>query len=58
MKNPLKYWKLKKILSKSFPNKKIVITDNKGIIPGRNHFEHKWKGKNVIGYICGGHEPR
>ncbi len=29
MKNPLKYWKLKKILSKSFPNKKIVITDNK-----------------------------
>ena len=18
----------------------------------------KWKGKNVIGYICGGHEPR
>ena len=29
MKNPLKYWKLKKILYKLFPDKKIVITDNK-----------------------------
>ena len=29
MENPLKYWKLKRLLSKSFPNKKIVITDNK-----------------------------
>ena len=29
MENPFKYRKLKKILSKSFPNKKIIITDNK-----------------------------
>jgi hypothetical protein len=29
MDNPFKYRKLKKILSKSFPDKKIVITDNK-----------------------------
>jgi len=29
MENPLKYWKLKKLLSKSFPDKKVTITDNK-----------------------------
>ena len=29
MDNPFKYRKLKKILAKSFPNKKIMITDNK-----------------------------
>ena len=29
MQNPLKHWKLKLLLSKSFPGKKIVITDNK-----------------------------
>jgi len=29
MQNPLKYWKLKLLLAKSFPSKKIVITDNK-----------------------------
>ena len=29
MENPIKYRKLKKILSKSFPDKKIIITDNK-----------------------------
>jgi|TARA_B100002051_G_scaffold156325_1_gene147833 hypothetical protein len=29
MKNPFKYVKLKRLLSKSFPNKKITIKDNK-----------------------------
>jgi len=29
MDNPFKHRKLKKILTKSFPNKKIIITDNK-----------------------------
>ena len=29
MDNPFKYRKLKKILTKSFPGKKIMITDNK-----------------------------
>ena len=29
MQNPLKHWKLKQILARSFPGKKIVITDNK-----------------------------
>ena len=29
MQNPLKNLKLRRILSKSFPGKKIVITDNK-----------------------------
>ena len=29
MQNLLKHWKLKQILAKSFPGKKIVITDNK-----------------------------
>jgi len=29
MENPFKYWKLKKLLSNSFPDKKIIITDNK-----------------------------
>jgi len=29
MDNPFKYRKLKRILSKSFPNKKIIIIDNK-----------------------------
>jgi len=28
MKNPFKHRKLKRLLSKSFPNKKITITDN------------------------------
>ena len=28
MKNPFKYVKLKRLLSKSFPNKRITITDN------------------------------
>ena len=29
MQNLLKHWKLKSLLAKSFPGKKIVITDNK-----------------------------
>jgi len=29
MNNPLKHLKLKRLLSKSFPGKKIMITDNK-----------------------------
>jgi hypothetical protein len=29
MKNPFKHVKLKRLLSKSFPNKKITIIDNK-----------------------------
>ena len=29
MKNPFKYAKLKRLLSKSFPDKKITIKDNK-----------------------------
>ena len=29
MDNPFKHRKLKKILTKSFPNRKIIITDNK-----------------------------
>ena len=29
MDNPFKHRKLKKVLTKSFPNKKIIITDNK-----------------------------
>jgi len=29
MDNPFKHRKLKRLLIKSFPNKKIVITDNK-----------------------------
>jgi len=29
MDNPFKHRKLKRLLSKSFPNKKIVIIDNK-----------------------------
>ena len=29
MRNPFKHAKLKRLLSKSFPNKKITITDNK-----------------------------
>ena len=29
MKNPFKHVKLKRLLSKSFPNKKITIKDNK-----------------------------
>ena len=23
-----------------------------------NHYYHTYKGKKVIGYICGGHEPK
>ena len=24
----------------------------------QNMYTHKYKGKTVIGYICGGHEPQ
>jgi hypothetical protein len=36
----------------------VKVSVKKNPKPGENHYKHRYKGKRVIGYICGGHEPR
>ena len=38
----------------------IVIDKNPKYKPftNQNIYRHRYKGKKVIGYICGGHEPK
>ena len=36
----------------------VKVSVKKNPKPGQNHYKHRYKGKKVIGYICGGHEPR
>ena len=42
----------------SWYHQNVVVTDRKNPKPGQNHYKHRWNGKKVIGYICGGHEPK
>ena len=39
-------------------NSNITITEKKKKTFMKNHYYHTYKGKKVIGYICGGHEPQ
>ena len=38
----------------------VAIEENRKYKPftKQNMYTHKYKGKTVIGYICGGHEPQ
>jgi len=46
------------LVCSSWYHQNVVITTKKNPKPGENHYKHRWNGKKVIGYICGGHEPR
>ena len=46
------------LVCSSWYHQNVVITDKKNPKPGESHYKHRYKGKRVIGYICGGHEPR
>mgnify|MGYP006261315749 FL=1 len=46
------------LVCSSWYHQNVVITTKKNPKPGENHYKHRYKGKKVIGYICGGHEPR
>ena len=46
------------LVCSSWYHQNVVITTKKNPKSGENHYKHRWKGKKVIGYICGGHEPR
>ena len=46
------------LVCSSWYHQNVVITTKKNPKPGENHYKHRYKGKRVIGYICGGHEPR
>ena len=45
------------LVCSSWYHQNVVITTKKNPKPGENHYKHRWNGKKVIGYICGGHEP-
>tara|TARA_R100000655_G_scaffold971_1_gene3898 strand:- start:40 stop:312 length:273 start_codon:yes stop_codon:yes gene_type:complete len=48
------------LVCSSWYHNNVAIEDNKKYKPftKQNMYVHKYKGKNVIGYICGGHEPQ
>ena len=46
------------LVCSSLYHQNVVITLKKNPKPGQNHYKHRWNGKKVIGYICGGHEPK
>ncbi len=46
------------LVCSSWYHQNVVVTTRKNPKPGQNHYKHRYKGKKVIGYICGGHEPR
>ena len=46
------------LVCNSWYHQNVVITLKKNPKPGENHYKHRWKGKKVIGYVCGGHEPK
>ena len=46
------------LVCSSWYHQNVVITIKKNPKPGENHYKHRWNGKKVIGYICGGHEPK
>ena len=46
------------LVCSSWYHQNVVITVRDKPKKGQNHYKHRWNGKKVIGYICGGHEPR
>jgi hypothetical protein len=46
------------LVCSSWYHQNVVITTKKNPKSGENHYKHRWNGKKVIGYICGGHEPK
>ena len=46
------------LVCSSWYHQNVVGTVRKNPKPGQNHYKHRWNGKKVIGYICGGHEPK
>tara|TARA_Y100000114_G_scaffold143158_1_gene150429 strand:+ start:651 stop:926 length:276 start_codon:yes stop_codon:yes gene_type:complete len=46
------------LVCSSWYHQNVVVTVRKNPKPGQNHYKHRWNGKKVIGYICGGHEPK
>ena len=47
-----------RIVCSSWYERNVKIHERKKPNPFQNHYYHEWNGKKVIGYICGGHEPR
>ena len=48
------------LVSSSWYHTNVAIEENRKYkhFTKQSIYTHKYKGKNVIGYICGGHEPR
>ena len=46
------------LVCSSWYDMNVKVSVKKNPKPGENHYKHRWNGKKVIGYICGGHEPR
>ena len=46
------------LVCSSWYHQNVVVTVRDKPKKGQNHYKHRYKGKKVIGYICGGHEPR
>ena len=46
-------------VNSSWYHTNVAIEDNRKYKPftKQNIYTHKYKGKTVVGYICGGHEP-
>ena len=42
----------------SWFNTNVVVHENKIKVFMSNHYYHTYKGKRVIGYVCGGDEPQ
>ena len=56
----LGYKKSNSLVCSSWYHTNVAIEDNRKYKPftKQNLYTHKYKGKTVIGYICGGHEPQ
>ena len=54
----LGYKKSNSLVCSSWYHQNVVVTVRDKPKKGQNHYKHRYKGKKVIGYICGGHEPR
>jgi hypothetical protein len=46
------------LVCSSWYHQNVVVTVRDKPKKGQNHYKHRYKGKKVIGYICGGHEPK
>ena len=59
MYDDLGYKKSNSLVCSSWYHTNVAIEENRKYKPftKQNLYTHKYKGKTVIGYICGGHEP-